>query len=80
MVKPQDAVEPVVDEPTEGSAYILKTDVAALMLGHFPVQKITTFGLVGSYCLCGEHLGDSLTFPAHVVALLEGGFDDPVDD
>jgi len=52
--------------------YILKTEAAALMLGHFPVQKITPLGLLSSYCLCGIHFTEAFTYPAHIVALLEG--------
>ena len=52
--------------------HIRKTEAAALMLGHFPVQKVTPLGLLSSYCLCGIHLTETFTYPAHIVALLEG--------
>ena len=60
------------------SKYILKTDAAELMLKHFPVQKPTAFGLMGSFCLCGTRFNDVLTYTVHVVTLLEGANNDPV--
>lgn len=69
---------PSVVEASEPAPYILKTEAVELMLGHFPVQKVSSFGLLGSYCLCGVHFGSGFSYPTHVVALLEGSPNDSV--
>lgn len=64
--------------------YILKTRAAELILGHFPVRKVTSLGLLGEYCLCGVRFVGNVTFPRHVIDLLEGDTNakaqDVVDD
>jgi hypothetical protein len=53
------------------SNYILKTKAAEIMLGHFPVRKVSPLGLLGEFCMCGVRFGIGLTYPIHIVHLLE---------
>lgn len=59
----------IVQKPAEPT--ITRVRAAELMLGHFPVRKVTPLGLLGEYCLCDLRFNDTFTYADHVVELIE---------